>query len=173
MTITGSTISGNSASSGGGIDDLGGPLTIAASTISGNSAQSGGGINSQGGLVTLTASTVSNNISAFGRGGIDSTGSASLTACTVSGNTGGGVGIYGTPYFPGPIPTLTVTGSIISGNTASYYGGGIFASTANVTISGSEIANNAALSPAGYPTFGRRHRHAGLVLSPPPRRSTP
>ena len=166
VTITGSTISGNSASSGGGIDDLGGPLTIAASTISGNSAQAGGGINSQGGLVTLTASTVSNNISSFERGGIDSTGSVSLTACTVSGNTGGGVGIYGTPYLPGPIPTLTVTGSTISGNTASYYGGGIFASTANVTISGSEIANNAAQLSRGLPDVWRRDCHAGLVLFP-------
>ena len=155
MTITGSTISGNSGYLRRRDPGLRGPGDDRRLDDLGQLGRQseGGGIDSQGGLVTLTGSTVSNN-SAGIRGGIDSYGgSVSLTACTVSGNTGGGIGIYGTPYFPGPVPTLTVTGSTISGNSASYYGGGIFAATANVTVSSSVIANNAAHS-RGFPTGG-------------------
>ncbi len=175
VTITGSTISGNSGSSGGGIQDFGGRVTIAGSTISGNSAATfgtGGGIDSQGGgLVALTGSTITNNSALLG-GGIDSNGgSVSLTACTVSGNTGSAIWIYGTPYFPGPVPTLTVTGSTISGNSAPYNGGGILAFTANVTISSSLIANNSAQLRAPRPRAAPSTCWAPSI--PPRRRSTP
>src|SRR5690606_9583087 len=65
LTITGSTISGNSASGGGGGIRNGGTLTIEQSTVSGNTTTSGysigGGIYNIGGSasVTLTNSTVS------------------------------------------------------------------------------------------------------------------
>ena len=100
--------------------------------------------------MTLTGSTISNN-SASIRGGIDSYGgNVSLTNCTVSGNLGGGIGLYGS-YF-GPFPTLTVTGSTISGNSGALYGGGILSLLGNVTVSNSVISNNTASS--SYPGVG-------------------
>ncbi|MBK9928208.1 MAG: hypothetical protein IPP66_23315 [Anaerolineales bacterium] len=62
MTITNSTISGNSASgNGGGIFSFGGTVTMANSILSNNSASGdGGGILSYGTL-TLTNSLLSNN----------------------------------------------------------------------------------------------------------------
>jgi hypothetical protein len=60
MTLTTSTVSGNSATaSGGGIDDVFATLTLTSSTVSDNSALDGGGIAIPdtlgcGGCVTLT-----------------------------------------------------------------------------------------------------------------------
>jgi hypothetical protein len=57
LTVTNSTLSGNSAGSGGGggIFNSGGTLTVTNSTLSGNSAGTGGGgINNSGGTLTVT-----------------------------------------------------------------------------------------------------------------------
>ena len=60
LTLTDSTISGNSAAgSGGGVLSRG-PLTLTHSTISGNSARSGGGVQNYY-TFTLTDSTISGN----------------------------------------------------------------------------------------------------------------
>ena len=62
VTVIDSTISGNSASDGGGIFSGNGDLTVTGSTISGNSAGgSGGGICSTIGNVTMIGSTISGN----------------------------------------------------------------------------------------------------------------
>jgi predicted outer membrane repeat protein len=103
LTVTNSTISGNTATSvGGGIYNVGG-LTISNSTISGNSATvdvagGGGGIFNYGNL-TIANSTISGNSASLG-GGVRSTG--------------------GTPLTPG---TLRINNSTISGNSASEGGG--------------------------------------------------
>ena len=174
VTITGSTISGNLGTNGGGIQDFGGPVTITGSTISGNSAATfgtGGGIGIQGGsLVTLTGSKISNNSAGIGGGINSSGGSVNLTACTVSGNTGSAIWISGTPYYPGPVPALTVTGSTVSGNSSPYNGGAIFAFTANVTISSSVFANNSAQLRA--PQLRAAPSTCWARSIPPRRRST-
>jgi hypothetical protein len=62
--VTNSTISGNSASFGGGIDNIGtvGVATVTNSTISGNSASSsGGGIFNINGVATLRSTIVANS----------------------------------------------------------------------------------------------------------------
>lgn len=73
VSVIDSTISGNSAAYGGGIEDDAADVTVSNSTISGNSATggNGGGINfpsSDGGSVTVSNSTISGN-SAIGKGG--------------------------------------------------------------------------------------------------------
>src|SRR5262249_51200604 len=68
-----STLSGNSAAnSGGGIYNSGGTLTVSNSTLSGNSAAVGGGGISNFGTLTLSNSTLSGNSAANSGGGIDS-----------------------------------------------------------------------------------------------------
>ena len=81
LTITGSTISGNSVSSasgagsGGGIHNFGGAITIVNSTLSGNSAlgpggnsDSGGGFWTNTGPVTLINTTITGNSADLGGG---------------------------------------------------------------------------------------------------------
>jgi predicted outer membrane repeat protein len=99
LTMTGSTVSGNSALKGGGVwndifDGSDRTLAISSSTVSGNSAQLGGGIWNTGGRATLTASTVSANSASIGGGLVNDTSdsastSTSLAASIDAGNLGG------------------------------------------------------------------------------------
>ena len=114
--------------SGGGIDNYGtATLTLTNSTLSGNSAafSGGGGIfNSGTATVTLTNSTLTGN-SAVSGGGIYNFGTATLTNSTLTGNSAG-VDRRRRRIFNGGTATLTLTNSTLSGNSASYDGGGIF-----------------------------------------------
>jgi len=104
VTITNSTISGNSASNeGGGIVNGGGTLTITNSAVSGNQA---------GGFGT-------NNYAGIG-GGISNQGTLTISNSTISGNTAFGNDSKG-PGFGGGIynvATLVLTNSTLSGNSA-------------------------------------------------------
>jgi predicted outer membrane repeat protein len=164
LTLTNSTVSGNTASGlGGGIMNLG-TLIITSSTITGNTATAGGGIRNDGTL-TITSSTISGN-TAFVGGGIYNFGPLTITSSTVSGNTAGGFGggisnfdsltitnstitgntamlTFGGGIFDSGI--LKITHSTITGNTAGSLGGGIYAGTA-VSLKGSIVANNTATS---------------------------
>ncbi len=143
-TLTNSTVSGNTASSdGGGIYNYVGTLTLNNSTVSGNTASSeGGGIYNYG-TATLTNSTVSGNTASYG-GGIYNVGTLTLNNSTVSGNTasyGGGISNLG---------TLTLNNSTVSGNTASSNGGGIYAALVNrFTLNNSTVSSNSAAGKGG------------------------
>ena len=64
MTIIHSTFSGNSAATGGGIENDGGDPVVTNSTFSGNSATTnGGGINNTSGTVNLTNVIIANSTS--------------------------------------------------------------------------------------------------------------
>ena len=148
LTVTNTTISGNSAPTdmGGGISN-GGALTFTKCTISGNSALKGGGIVNSGTLTVADSTVNGNSASNFG-GGIVNAGIMIVFNSTLSGNTAtfyGGILNFG---------TLTVTGSTISLNSANI-GGGIYnlqtgsASTATISntifetgMSGVNIANS-------------------------------
>ena len=89
-TLTGCTISGNSAKYGGGLaNGLGGTITLTDCTISGNSAVAGGGIATgvDGGTATLNACTISANIASAYGGGLGNLGTVTLTDTIVAGNT--------------------------------------------------------------------------------------
>ena len=116
LTITG----GNAASEGtGGAIFNSGALTLTNSTLSGNSAFDGGGIANTG-TATLTNSTLSAN-SAYDGGGIANYGTATLTNSTLSGNSSSGVEIGGGGIFNSG--TATLTNSTLSGNSANVGGG--------------------------------------------------
>ncbi|MCH2210576.1 MAG: Ig-like domain-containing protein, partial [Fuerstiella sp.] len=152
LSVTNSTISGNSAYRGGGIDNNG-TLSVSNSTISGNTAaggyySSGGGIDNNGTL-SISNSTISGNTAAgyydnAGGGAIFTRKNVSVTNSTISGNTtdGSGGGIYSSSSAE-----VTVSNSTISGNTASR-GGGI-ENNGNITVSNSTISENSAVRDGG------------------------
>jgi methionine-rich copper-binding protein CopC len=104
LTITGSTIGGNTAANlGGGVSNAGTALTIKDSTISDNDAINGGGISNSAGTLTATNSTISGNRARNDGGGLrNAVATATLTNVTVTdnradsdssvGGVGGGVG---------------------------------------------------------------------------------
>jgi hypothetical protein len=90
MSITKSTIAGNTAdTNGGGIYNRGGFLTIANSTISGNQSSSGtGGIRNYLGTMMLKHSTVADNHGAVGGGIRTREGTMILFGSIIAGSTG-------------------------------------------------------------------------------------
>jgi len=85
-----STVGGNSTmgtTSGGGIASNGGTLTVSNSTITGNSAGSTGGGIYNNGTATITNSTITGNISTGDGGGIYNVGGVTITNSIVAGNS--------------------------------------------------------------------------------------
>ena len=134
-----------SASTGAGIQVIGGTLTISGVVMQYNYASGNGGaiaVTSAGNLKVSGSCSISSNTASDGGGGIYDTGDG---AVTVSGsklklnlaNNGGGI------YMESG--TLTIVGGTISLNKASAQGGGIFDSSAAVKISGgASFASNSA-----------------------------
>jgi hypothetical protein len=121
----------------GGIQNFG-TLTVTNSTVSGNTADSGGGIFDYGTL-TLTNSTVSGNTASYNHGGgIFSSGTLTVTNSTVSGNSasdGGGI-------WNDFSATLTLTNSTVLGNSASDGGDIVNHSDATLTLTSSIVDGN-------------------------------
>jgi hypothetical protein len=119
---------GGEGTSGGGLDnDTEGDTSLIGCTVSGNAASYGGGINNVGTL-RLTDCTVSRNTAEFGSGGIDNSGTLILTRTKISGNTaidGGGGGITNLSAEG----YISFTDSVVNGNTAESDGGGIWNGT--------------------------------------------
>jgi hypothetical protein len=77
-----------------------------------------------GGIVALNGTTVAGNLSLAGRGGgIGNNGTMTLSDSVITGNT---TGSDGGGLFNNADGTLTVSDSTVSGNTAAGYGGGLF-----------------------------------------------
>jgi hypothetical protein len=137
-TVTGSTLSGNSAGSGPGNFGYGGgiytsgTLTVSNSTLSGNTA-SGGNFGNDGGYgggiynlgtLAVSNSTLSGNSATYLGGGIYNDGTLTVSNSTLSGNSasyGGGIYIYFF-FFPNPVTLTNVT---LTANRADVYGGGL------------------------------------------------
>lgn len=130
------SITGNLATSGGGLYNQGGTVDLFASTVSSNHAHSGGGLDNftypftrirNVSQMTLTDSTVSGNVAHdFGGGLLNYDGTLTLTNATISGNsaTVAGGGLYNGGYFD--VARLTLANTTISRNSAGYVGGGLF-----------------------------------------------
>ena len=185
-----SIVSGNTASDfGGGIESFG-TLTIDASSVTGNNAQFYGGAINNGGTVVLRSATVSNNTVTYDAAGIyNGGGTVTLDSSTVSGNmgSGSGGGIYnrsgvvtvnsstlsqnmsgngGGIYNGTSNATLTLTSSVVSGNTGHANGGGIYndAGIANIQNSSAVTGNTAFVSGGGiYNSTGLVNLSSSLV----------
>ncbi len=138
VTLTDSTVSGNSSGGygggGGGVfaSDL---LSVDGSTVSGNRTEAlGGGV--AGDTVVVTNSFISNNEGGFEYAGGGVFGNVvALENSKITGNhagNGGGVGA---------MSSVKVTGSLVGGNTANYGGGGVW-SFGDVYVHGSTIDGN-------------------------------
>ena len=144
FTMTGGTISGNTANfDGGGVELVNGTFTMTGGTISGNSAYDwGGGVLVNNGTFTMSGGTISDNTAkTFGGGVYVAYGTFNMSGGTISGNTaqsGGGVGVdnYG---------TFTMNGGTISGNTAQSGGGVGVDNYGTFTMNGGTISNNSAV----------------------------
>jgi len=88
LTIIGSTISGNSGAYGAIVSEPGGTVSVSDSTISGNTASNngGGGILSGGTSVTVLNSTITGNSAYSGGGILIDAGALTLTNSIVAGN---------------------------------------------------------------------------------------
>ncbi|MGO9913133.1 MAG: beta strand repeat-containing protein, partial [Isosphaeraceae bacterium] len=171
-SLDGLTVSGGSASNGGGLDNNFGTLTLANCTVSGNSANGvnqvtpgdGGGVCNVGGSVTLTNCTISGNTTngvngfAGGQGGglFNHDGIDTLTNCTVSGNSATyGGGLYNENG-------VTLTDCTVSGNSATY-GGGLFAGLGAATLNNTIVAGNTGGDTYGS-YFGSNNFIGGIPL---------
>lgn len=160
LTVSGSTLSRNSAASGGGIDSRG-DLAVSDSNISyNNAATSGGGIDNAPGALTLSRSTISHNTADNG-GGIHSTTDLTISQSTISYNSaseyGGGIYVvYG---------SLAVSESTISYNSATKFGGGIYNVSGGLEFSESTLAYNSAATAGGIGSYVPTHSilHNALV----------
>ena len=135
---------------GGGFHNVG-MLTVTNSTVSGNSAGTdGGGILNDGNLVLTSVSIAGNRASGVG-GGLTNVGTTTLTDSTISGNEAGadagGLNNRG---------NLVVTNSTITGNVAETgSGGGIRNISGTTDLENSMVAGNTALTGpdcSGSPT---------------------
>lgn len=147
LTLNGGTISGNTATNGGGIGGEG-TLIINDGTITNNTATNdGGGLYLyERAAFTVNGGTISNNTATHGGGAAFNTSPSGLTinGGTISGNkANNGGGIYNASgriaesfvdalskesvYNPSKGAVLNLNGGTITGNTANTCGGGVFA----------------------------------------------
>jgi hypothetical protein len=125
---------------GGGIRNRG-TLTLTHSTVSGNTTSGGGGgiLNYNEGTLTLTNSTVSDNSATEYGGGINNGGTLTLTNSTVSGNSFSQVT---TESFGGGISNYAGTVTLINSTVSDNSGDGIFTIEGPMTLTNTLVAND-------------------------------
>jgi CSLREA domain-containing protein len=137
--------------SGGGIAILGtSALTIRRSSISYNSTSyHGAGIFvAAGSALTVENSTISYNEASGYGGGLYSDGTVTVMNATIAGNTGG----YGGGAFIAGGSLAIAFGTVAFNSAASQHGGGIYAMSGTVTLTGTILGDNTAQS--SYPDLG-------------------
>lgn len=165
LTIADSTISDNSADAGGGVVTVYAAATITGSTITGNSAilvgppVGGGGVLVAFGTAALSSSTVSGNSALIGGGVQAFAGNLGIDHSTIAGNSayyGAGLANFGF-YAPG-YGTTTLTNSTISGNSAAAVGGGVFnggqLNARNATITGNSAGYGGGIATGLLTPYG-------------------
>jgi hypothetical protein len=153
VTLSNSTLSGNSARSGGGLYNAG-TATLTNTTLSGNRATEFGGgvVNYTGDTLTLINSTISGNTATFGGGGVFNNGTATLTNSIVLGNSGTATDFENFDNYH--LGTYTLTTSVTSGTPSDVfaatgaYGAGVLADNGGPvqTIALKQDVNNPALN---------------------------
>ena len=174
LTVSGGTISNNTATNGGGIHLANGTLTVSGGTISKNTATNGGGVCvNDGCIITMNGGEISGNTATQSGGGIYGKNSSSAGKIIINisggkiadnqalGNTepdnacvgGGGVFLQWCDGWPrNDNNELNLSGGEISGNMATARGGGIY-TTGDFTMTGGTITGNTAEKHEGGGIF--------------------
>ena len=150
LTVNNSTISNNTAyrRSGGGVATTDSAITITQSSVTGNSAgEDGGGVyihTDNYNALTITASTLSGNTADNSGGGVYvEHGPASFSNSTFANNSagyGGGLHVHSDDYGTSPL-----TNSTVSGNSARSSGGGVVSyDETKLVITNTAIGGNSA-----------------------------
>ncbi len=124
-TVTDCTVSGDSATSGGGVATApDGTTTLINTTITSNSATNGGGAYTGScGTTAIINCTISGNTAAAG-GGLYNAASANLSACTIAGNSAAvGGGIDNEPTGVATLEDTIVAANNATGGSPSDIGG--------------------------------------------------
>ena len=161
LKICDSTIRDSHSGYGGAIYIEHGTLELDNSELSANSAHFGGGAiaSEDGSSITVTDSRISHNVAGSGGGLEDASGTLTLVNSIVSSNSARyGGAILG---YTGDAPLQesaqdnihTIIDSVISHNTAEFYGGGINSAVGKLTISGSTFIENRAGKGGGALVF--------------------
>ncbi len=152
LSVSGGTFAGNSAQNGGAIGGVG-TLTISGATITDNTATGeGGGVWGAGNLSINNATAITGNTAKTG-GGVWNDGNLDLANVTIANNsaakTGGGV--YNSSG------SVAVTSASLSSNNAGGAGGGIYIKQGALTIDNSSVLSNiAGASGGGIDNVGAR-----------------
>jgi uncharacterized repeat protein (TIGR01451 family) len=158
-TLRGTQVVSNTANGpspfgyGGGVAVDKGSATLSGGVIGNNSAaQYGGGMEIYEGSATLSGTQVLSNSAEFGGGMYVRYGSATLNETQVLSNS---AAQYGGGVFLREISaTLSVSGGVINGNSASaYYGGGVYVEYGSATLSGTQMVSNLAHDGGGVFVF--------------------
>lgn len=136
-------------------------VSLTDSTVNGNSSVVGGGIcNYSGGQLTLIGdsngtSSVSSNTGTDGAGIYD-VGSATITNTAISSDVASfeGGGFFETQAVAADAPVITATGVTLASNKALIAGGGVVNAASVFTMNGGSIAGSAAVDGAGLYVAG-------------------
>lgn len=154
IVIDGFTITGGSATVGGGIClDSGPSPTISNNIITGNSADFGGGILCEGGSANIINNTIINNQGSKAGGAVYTCYGATpiIGNNTITGNSapkGAGICVDGAPSAPNNGGTPYIINNVITGNDADN-GGGIYSYAATPSIFHNTIVGNSAVQLGG------------------------
>jgi len=158
---------------GGGIYNSSGTLSVSGSTVAGNSAASydGGGLDNRGTATLTNTLVLSNTSSGFG-GGIDNgafspNATLSVSGSTVAGNSAtleGGSGSGGGLDNEGG--TATLTNVAVLSNTSNFDGGGIDNKTgATLVLTGSDVLTNTTVTGTTAGSGGGLNNNGTAVLA--------
>jgi hypothetical protein len=171
VQVNGLTISGGSATLGGGVHLAAGYAYLFQDSITGNTAQAGGGVYNQGQLtiqntdvsnnsatngmgggvlnvaaatLTLITDSIDYNTSPLNGGGVANSGTMTLSGTTLSENTAnGGAGIYNSGQF-----STNLIASVFAANTATQAGGAFYNDTgATATLTDAWMDSNTTSGP--------------------------
>lgn len=143
------TGNGNSSMTGAGIYTTGTISTTASTNVSNNKGTQGGGICGDGNAVlNINGTPIKDNTAHGCGGGICSYGTLNLSGSTLTGNTATGDG--GAIWYN----KGNISGCGITGNTANNIGGGVSLSGGTSTLTNNNIDNNKANDGGGMYTDG-------------------
>jgi hypothetical protein len=141
-TLTNCSITANTGSHGGGVGAWLSSPAIANCTVTANAGSYGAGIYGWESSLTATNCAITENIGSVGAGILcGGEGTPIFTGCDITGNT---ASWKGGGVYASSFTDLTVRNCMIVGNTADEWGGGVASGEDNLTLIGCLIAGNAA-----------------------------